>query len=123
MLLNGQMVCYFFFNKGFSVLFSFPKEFNVHRRCPHISVLFSFPEFIEVGKPIRALDALAEVIKSKKYRSTTYSEKVLEPIMIKYLELCVDLKKAYMAKEGLFQYRNMCQSVSINLRKRNLNEF
>lgn len=68
-------------------------------------------EFIEVGKPIRALDALAEVIKSKKYRSTTYSEKVLEPIMIKYLELCVDLKKAYMAKEGLFQYRNMCQSV------------
>ena len=31
--------------------------------------------------------------------------------MIKYLELCVDLKKAYMAKEGLFQYRNMCQSV------------
>jgi translation initiation factor 3 subunit A len=68
-----------------------------------------------VGKPIRALDALAEVIKSKKYRSTTYSEKVLEPIMIKYLELCVDLKKAYMAKEGLFQYRNMCQSVRINL--------
>jgi len=71
-----------------------------------------FAEFIEVGKPTRALDALAEVIKSKKYRSTTYSEKVLEPIMIKYLELCVDLKKAYMAKEGLFQYRNMCQSVS-----------
>ncbi|XP_057379990.1 eukaryotic translation initiation factor 3 subunit A-like [Daphnia carinata] len=70
-------------------------------------------EFIEVGKPIRALDALAEVIKSKKYRSTTYSEKVLEPIMIKYLELCVDLKKAYMAKEGLFQYRNMCQSVNV----------
>lgn len=71
----------------------------------------SISEFIEVGKPTRALDALAEVIKSKKYRSTTYSEKVLEPIMIKYLELCVDLKKAYMAKEGLFQYRNMCQSV------------
>jgi len=33
--------------------------------------------------------------------------------MIKYLELCVDLKKAYMAKEGLFQYRNMCQSVNV----------
>lgn len=76
----------------------------------------SFAEFIEVGKPIRALDALAEVIKSKKYRSTTYSEKILEPIMIKYLELCVDLKKAYMAKEGLFQYRNMCQSVRMKSR-------
>lgn len=78
---------------------------------------FPFTEFIEVGKPIRALDALAEVIKSKKYRSTTYSEKILEPIMIKYLELCVDLKKAYMAKEGLFQYRNMCQSVSTTQNK------
>lgn len=79
---------------------------------PFSNQLAWFLEFIEVGKPTRALDALAEVIKSKKYRSTTYSEKVLEPIMIKYLELCVDLKKAYMAKEGLFQYRNMCQSVS-----------
>ncbi len=34
-------------------------------------------------------------------------------IMFKYLELCVDLKKSHVAKEGLFQYRNMCQSTNV----------
>ena len=33
--------------------------------------------------------------------------------MVKYLELCVDLKKSHLAKEGLFQYRNMCQSTNV----------
>merc|ERR1740128_1380448 len=33
--------------------------------------------------------------------------------MYKYLELCVDQKKSQNAKEGLFQYRNMCQSVNV----------
>jgi hypothetical protein len=32
--------------------------------------------------------------------------------MFKYLDLCVELKKSHIAKEGLFQYRNMFQSVS-----------
>lgn len=43
---------------------------------------------------------------------SSYSEKLLEPIMFKYLELCVDLKKSHLAKEGLYQYRNIFQSVS-----------
>lgn len=29
-----------------------------------------------------------------------------------YLDLCVELKKSHIAKEGLFQYRNMFQLVS-----------
>ena len=33
--------------------------------------------------------------------------------MFKYLELCVDLKKSHVAKEGLFQYRNMRQSTNV----------
>ncbi|ODM86855.1 Eukaryotic translation initiation factor 3 subunit A, partial [Orchesella cincta] len=70
-------------------------------------------EFIEVGKPTRALDTLYDVIKGEKYLS--FSEKVIEPIMLKYLELCVELKKAHTAKEGLYQYRLMCQSVSIDV--------
>merc|ERR1712226_9917 len=69
-------------------------------------------EFIKVGKPTRALDTLYEVIKSKK-RNHNYSEKLIEQIMFKYLELCVDLKKSHVAKEGLFQYRNMCQSTNV----------
>lgn len=70
-----------------------------------------FPlEFIEVGKEGRALDTLQEVFRNKKY-SYTWSESIMEPIMLKYLELCVELKKSHIAKEGLFQYRNMFQLV------------
>ncbi|XP_054723932.1 eukaryotic translation initiation factor 3 subunit A-like [Uloborus diversus] len=67
-------------------------------------------EFIDVGKKQRALDALYDVIKSRKHRTW---QKIHEPIMSKYLELCVDLKRSHVAKEGLFQYRNICQQVNI----------
>lgn len=68
-----------------------------------------FAEFIDVGKKQRALDALYDVIKSKRHRTW---QKIHEPIMEKYLELCVDLKKSHVAKEGLYQYKNICQQVS-----------
>ena len=58
------------------------------------------------------MDTLYEVIKSKK-RNHTVSELLIEQIMFKYLELCVDLKKSHVAKEGLFQYRNMCQATNV----------
>jgi translation initiation factor 3 subunit A len=70
-------------------------------------------EFLDVQKPGRALDALYDFIKSKRLRASNYSEKVLEPIMLKYLTLCVDLKKSHVAKEGLYQYRNICQTVNV----------
>ncbi|KAL3269581.1 hypothetical protein HHI36_008645 [Cryptolaemus montrouzieri] len=69
-------------------------------------------EFIEVGKPARALDTLQEVFRNKKW-AYNWSESVLEPIMFKYLDLCVELKKSHIAKEGLFQYRNLFQSVNV----------
>ena len=31
--------------------------------------------------------------------------------MEKYLDLCVELKKSHIAKEGLYQYKNICQQV------------
>ena len=61
-----------------------------------------------MGKKQRALDALYDVIKSKKHRTW---QKIHEPIMEKYLQLCVDLKKSHIAKEGLYQYKNICQQV------------
>ncbi|CAG0920222.1 unnamed protein product [Notodromas monacha] len=70
-------------------------------------------EFLDVDKPSRALDALYDFIKSKRLRASNLSEKVLEPIMLKYLTLCVDLKRSHIAKEGLYQYRNICQSVNV----------
>lgn len=71
--------------------------------------LFIFhSEFLEVGKKQPALDVLYDVIKSKKHRTW---QKIHEPIMLKYLELCVDLRKSHLAKEGLYQYKNICQQV------------
>lgn len=72
----------------------------------------SLTEFIEVGKKDQALVTLYEVFKNKKF-TYSFSESVLEPIMFKYLDLCVELKKSHIAKEGLFQYRNVFQTVSI----------
>lgn len=80
-------------------------------------IFFSFyisfrTEFIDVGKKSRALDTLQEVFRNKKF-TYNYSESIIEPIMFKYLDLCVELKKSHIAKEGLFQYRNMFQLVNV----------
>ena len=71
-----------------------------------------FIQLFILGKPTKALDTLYEVIKAKKNKHTT-SEKLIEAIMKRYLELCVDLKKSHVAKEGLYQYRNMCQTTNV----------
>ncbi|ESO99059.1 hypothetical protein LOTGIDRAFT_142293 [Lottia gigantea] len=67
-------------------------------------------EFMDVGKRQRALETLSDVIKSKRHRTW---QKVHEPIMQKYLQLCVELRKSHIAKEGLYQYKNICQQVNI----------
>lgn len=73
-----------------------------------LSIDCAHTEFLEVGKKQPALDVLYDVIKSKKHRTW---QKIHEPIMLKYLELCVDLRKSHLAKEGLYQYKNICQQV------------
>lgn len=77
---------------------------------PYVDLMIYFYkiEFLEVGKKQPALDVLYDVIKSKKHRTW---QKIHEPIMLKYLELCVDLRKSHLAKEGLYQYKNICQQV------------
>ena len=34
--------------------------------------------------------------------------------MFKYVELCIELKKGRLAKDGLIQYRIVCQQVNVN---------
>ena len=58
-----------------------------------------------------ALDVLYNAIKSKRHRSTW--KDCHKPIMLKYLELCADLWQSHLAKEGLYQYKNICQQVNI----------
>lgn len=67
-------------------------------------------ELENVGQKQAALQALHDVVTSKKHR--TWS-KTYESIMFKLIDLCVEMKKRNQAKEALMQYRNMCQTVAI----------
>lgn len=58
-------------------------------------------------------DVLApqDIITSKRHRTW---HKVLEQIMTRYIDLCVELKKGREAKDGLIHYRNVCQHVNVS---------
>ncbi|KAF7710859.1 hypothetical protein HF521_009731 [Silurus meridionalis] len=75
-----------------------------------ILMILRLREFLEVGKKQAALNVLYNVIKHRNHRTW---QKIHEPIMLKFLELCVDLRKSHLAKEGLYQYQNICQQVNI----------
>ncbi|XP_020706128.1 eukaryotic translation initiation factor 3 subunit A-like [Dendrobium catenatum] len=68
-------------------------------------------ELINVGQKQAALQALHDLITSKRYRAW---QKTLEKIMFKYVELCVDMRKGRYAKDGLIQYRIVCQQVNVS---------
>ncbi len=68
-------------------------------------------ELMNVGQKQAALQALHDLITSKRYRAW---QKTLEKIMFKYVELCVDMKKGRFAKDGLIQYRIVCQQVNVS---------
>nr|CAD1832102.1 unnamed protein product [Ananas comosus var. bracteatus] len=68
-------------------------------------------ELINVGQKQAALQALHDLITSKRYRTW---QKTLERIMFKYVELCVDMRRGRFAKDGLIQYRIVCQQVNVS---------
>lgn len=68
-------------------------------------------ELLSVNQPLAALSSISEVFSSKRFRTTPLS--VLEPILIKFLGLCVDLRKGRTAKEGLHMYKNVAQNTSV----------
>ncbi|GAA5922627.1 hypothetical protein JCM1841_006758 [Sporobolomyces salmonicolor] len=74
-------------------------------------VLRRADELLSVNQPMAALSSISEVFSSKRFRSTPLS--TLEPILIKFLELCVDLRKGRTAKDGLIQYKNVAQNTSV----------
>ncbi|TNY21348.1 hypothetical protein DMC30DRAFT_421558 [Rhodotorula diobovata] len=74
-------------------------------------VLRRADELLSVGQPLAALSSISEVFSSRRFRMTPLS--VLEPIMIKFLELCVDLRKGRTAKDGLILYKNVAQNTSV----------
>lgn len=66
-------------------------------------------ELIAVGQKGAALRALHDVLSSKRHRAAW--TKVIESLALRYVELCVDLRKGRYAKDGLIHYRNICQQV------------
>jgi translation initiation factor 3 subunit A len=66
-----------------------------------------------LGYKAKALDALHSVITSRKHKNNW--TKATEKVMLKFIDLCVELKKGHIAKDGLHQYRNVTQQVPQSL--------
>ena len=58
-----------------------------------------------------ALEVLHDVLSQKKY--TRVWQKPFEDVIFKYIDLCVELRSGKYAKDGLIQYRQLCQQVNI----------
>lgn len=58
-----------------------------------------------------ALNILHEHVTSKRSRNSPITS--LEPVMMQFVELCVDLKKGKLAKDGLYQYKNTAQNTNV----------
>ncbi|KAN0062950.1 eukaryotic translation initiation factor 3 subunit A [Thecaphora frezii] len=74
------------------------------------TVLKRSEELINVGQTQTALAALNEIFTSRRFKQTPLT--ALEPIMTRFVELCVDLRRGRMAKEGLMQYKNVSQNTN-----------
>ncbi|KAI8815455.1 hypothetical protein BJ742DRAFT_783624 [Cladochytrium replicatum] len=81
----------------------YPKPENALKRAE---------ELIAVGQNAAALTLLHELIMSKRARSTQLN--ALEPIVLKFVELCVNLRKGKTAKEGLHQFKNISQNITVS---------
>ncbi|KAI0791302.1 hypothetical protein C8Q75DRAFT_732405 [Abortiporus biennis] len=75
------------------------------------TVLKQAEGLVSVGQNHAALQSLTEMFSSKRFRTTPLAS--LEPIMIRFIELCVDMRKGRTAKEGLMQYKNIAQNTSV----------
>ena len=72
--------------------------------------LCGIAELTNVGQKQDALQVLHDVMTSRRYRAW---QKPHEKIMFKYIDLCVDMRRGRFAKDGLIQYRIICQQVNV----------
>ena len=76
------------------------------------NVLKRAQELIAVGQSAAALSTLYEHVTSKRTRNSPIAQ--LEPVMLQFIELCVDTRKGKLAKDGLYQFRNTCINSSVS---------
>lgn len=67
-------------------------------------------EFISVGKQKDALQSLHDLIKGRRQKQWS---QIYEQIMLKYVELSVNLRNSSVAKDGLYQYKILTQQVAV----------
>lgn len=65
-------------------------------------------ELVSVGEPLAALQSLADLLSSRKSRFADAAS--LEPIVFKFLELGIELRKGKVIKEALYHYKKNMQS-------------
>ncbi|RMZ79413.1 hypothetical protein DV738_g3293, partial [Chaetothyriales sp. CBS 135597] len=75
------------------------------------NVLKRAQELIAVNQQQAALTVLHEHVTSKRSRNSPITS--LEPVMLLFVELCVDLSKGKSAKDGLYQYKNIAQNTNV----------
>ena len=67
-------------------------------------------ELISVGRKDDALVALHDVLSSKRHRTW---QPAIEAVILRFLTVCVEAKKGKAAKDGLIQYRIICQQINV----------
>ncbi|KAK6361242.1 eukaryotic translation initiation factor 3 subunit A [Orbilia blumenaviensis] len=75
------------------------------------NVLKRAQELIAVNQSAAALQILHEHITSKRSRNTPIAS--LEPVILLFIDLCVELRKGKTAKDGLYQYKNIAQNTTV----------
>lgn len=80
----------------------------VHHRLEN--ALARAEELIAVENQPAALQLLHESIVSRWFQ---HNHLALDAIMLKFVELCVELRRGRLAKDGLHQYRSLSQSVNV----------
>ena len=68
-------------------------------------------ELLAVGQSQATLQLLHEHVTSKRSRNSPLAS--LEPVMLLFVELAVELRKGKLAKDGLYQYKNMAQNTNV----------
>ena len=72
------------------------------------AVLKRSEELINVGQASSALQALQEFTFSRRFKQGPSSS--MEPLMDRFMELCVDQRRGRAAKDALMQYKNAFQN-------------
>jgi len=67
-------------------------------------------ELLAVDNKTAALQQLHDIVTNKRYRSW---QPVLERIMLRHVELVVEMKQARLAKDALLQFKNVCQNSNV----------